>query len=103
MNRGFIICFVTIIIAGTVTPLTYGSDRIYDGTIVGIDPENENPIEITYRYSRRRNMTVAAKTCEELALDDLYVGMNVKWTSLGGSVVFVVGSIPENPSVEAPP
>jgi len=102
MNKGVIILFVTVIIVGVGTPLISASDRIYDGTIIGINPDKEHPVEITYRYSRRRNMTTAAGICDELKLDDLKLGMAVKWTSLGGGLNLIVGPIPETPHDETP-
>jgi len=102
MNKGVIILFVAVIIGSVVTPLTSASDRIYDGTIVGITPDNERPVEITYRYSRRRNITVTARICDGLTLDDLEMGMAVKWTSLGGGLYMIVGPIPETPHDEPP-
>jgi len=91
-----------VIIGGVVTPLISASDRIYDGTITGIDPDRERPVEITYSYSRRRNITIAAGICDELALDNLKLGMVVKWTSLGGGISLIVGPIPEIPHGETP-
>ena len=102
MNKGVIILFVVVIIGCVVTPLTSASDRIYDGTIVGINHDNELPVEITYRYSRRRNITVTAGICDGLSLDDLKMGMAVKWTSLGGGLYMIVGPIPETPHNEPP-
>ena len=102
MSKGVIILFVAVIIVGVVTPLISASDRIYDGTIIGINPDKEHPVEITYRYSRRRNITTAAGICDELTLDDLKVGMAVKWTSLGGGLTLIVGPLPEIPHDETP-
>jgi len=102
MNKGVVILFVLLIMGGAVTPFTSASDRIYDGTIIGIHQDSKRPVEITYRYSRRRNITVAAGIYDEIVLDDLHIGMAVKWTSLDGGLALVVGSISEEPQDETP-
>ncbi|MGD2201286.1 MAG: hypothetical protein PVJ38_06635 [Candidatus Bathyarchaeota archaeon] len=86
-----------------ITPLTSASDRIYDGTIVGVNPEDVCPVRITYRYSRRRNKTVAASICDQLNLNDLMVGMAVKWMFLDIGEALIVGPIAETTSDEPPP
>lgn len=94
--------FVAVITSGLVTPLTSASDKTYDGTITDIDPEGAYPVKITYRYSRRRNASRVARICDGLALDDLEVGMAVKWTSLSRGRALIVGPLPENPPEEPP-
>ncbi|MCK4439199.1 hypothetical protein KAV47_08990, partial [Candidatus Bathyarchaeota archaeon] len=84
-------------------PLTFASDRIYDGTVVEIDSNGSHPVKITYYYSRRRNMTIRALLCDELCLDDVSVGMAVKWTSNEMGQAVIVGPIPERPHIEQPP
>lgn len=94
--------FVAVITSGLVTPLTSASDKTYDGTITDIDPEGAYPVKITYRYSRRRNASRVARIYDGLALDDLEVGMAVKWTSLSRGRALIVGPLPENPPEEPP-
>ncbi len=102
MKKGAMLLFVAVITSGLVTPLTSASDKTYDGTITDIDPEGAYPVKITYRYSRRRNASRVARICDGLALDDLEVGMAVKWTSLSRGRALIVGPLPENPPEEPP-
>jgi hypothetical protein len=102
MKKGAIILLVTVLISGVVTPLISASDKVYDGTITDIGPDGEYPVRITYRYSRRRNASRMAGLCDGLTLDDLHVGMAVKWTSLSGGRALIVGPLPEDPKEEPP-
>ncbi|NQT09128.1 hypothetical protein HQ586_08630 [Candidatus Bathyarchaeota archaeon] len=71
--------------------------------MVEIDPDSSHPVKITYYYSRRRNMTIRALLCDELYLDDVSIGMAVKWTSNEMGQAVIVGPIPERPHIEQPP
>lgn len=93
---------VAVITSSLVTPLTSASDKTYDGTITDIDSDAAYPVKITYRYSRRRNASREASLCEGLTLDDLEVGMAVKWTSLSGGRALIVGPLPEDPPEVSP-
>ena len=103
MNRRHILALLFIATNIFMIPLTFASDRIYDGTVVEIDPGNSHPVKITYYYSRRRNMTIRALLCDQLRLDDVSVGMAVKWTSDEMGQAVIVGPIPERPHIEQPP
>jgi len=102
MNRRHMLALLFVATNIIMIPLTFASDRVYDGTVVEIDPEGCRPVKITYYYSRRRNSTTNALLCDGLRLDDVAVGMAVKWTCNEMGQAVIVGPIPERPHVEPP-
>ncbi len=96
MKRLPLILAVTILTAFLVTPIP-ASEPIYEATVVGIDPEKTCPVDITYRFSRRRNMTREAYLGEEVHLGSLAVGMTVRWTPLPDDKAVIVGPTSSSP------
>ena len=105
MKGRHILALLFIAINIFMIPLTFASDRTYDGTIVEVDADRSHPVKITYYYSRMRNMTISALLCDELCPEDVRVGMAVKWTCNEKGQAVVVGPIPERqqPETPAPP
>ena len=88
---------ISLILISLLTTMVYAEELSYDGKIIDIDPDSDYPVKITYRYSKRRNMTRQAVLCEDLTLNDVRVGMSVKWVSYQWQYAQIVGPIPENP------
>jgi hypothetical protein len=98
-----LILAVTILTAFLVTPIA-ASDAIYEATVAGIYPEKECPVEITYRFSRRRNMTREAILGEGVYLGSLTVGKTVQWKPLPDDKAVIVGpTSPTPPPVDPGP
>ncbi len=90
MKRLPLIFAVTILTTLLVTPIT-ASEAVYEATVASIDPEKVYPVEITYRFSRRRNMTREAVLGEEVYLGSLAVGKTVQWKPLPDDKAVIVG------------
>ncbi len=97
MKKLSLILAVTILTSLLVTSAT-AADAIYEATVASIDPEKECPVEITYRFSRRRNMTREAIIGEGVYLGSLTVGKTVQWKPLPDDKAVIVG-----PTSPAPP
>jgi hypothetical protein len=97
MKKLPLILAVTILTTLLVTP-TAASDAIYEATVTSVDPKKEWPIEITYRFSRRRNITREAIPGEGVYLGSLKVGKTVQWKALPDDKAVIVG-----PTSPAPP
>ena len=89
---------ISLILISLLTTQVYAEEQAYDGTITNIDPDSDFPVKITYRYSKRRNMTRQAVLCKDLTLSDVSVGMSVKWVSYQWQYAMIVGPIPESSS-----
>ena len=89
---------ISLILISLLTTQVYAEEQTYDGTIIDIEPGSDYPVKITYRYSKRRNMTRQAILCEDLTLSDVKVGMSVKWSSYQWQYALIVGPIPDSPS-----
>ena len=96
MKRLPLILAVTILTAFLVTPIP-ASEAIYEATVVGIDPEKICPVDITYRFSRRRNMTREAYLGEDVHLGSLAVGKTVQWKPLPDDKAVIVGPTSSSP------
>ncbi len=97
MKKLHLILAVTILTTLLVTP-TVASDAIYEATVTSIDPKKEYPVDITYRFSRRRNITREAILGEGVYLDSLTAGKTVQWKPLPDDKAVIVG-----PTTPAPP
>ncbi len=95
MKRLPLILAVTMLTTLLVTPTT-ASEVIYEASVASIDPEKEYPVCITYRFSRRRNMTREAVLGEDVYLGSLTVGKTVLWKPLPDDKAVIVG--PTSPS-----
>ena len=89
---------ISLILISLLTTQVYAEEQAYDGTITNIDPDSDFPVKITYRYSKRRNMTRQAVLCKDLTLSDVSVGMSVKWVSYQWQYAMIVGPIPQSSS-----
>ena len=89
---------ISLILISLLTTQVYAEEQAYDGTITNIDPDSDYPVKITYRYSKRRNMTRQAVLCKDLTLSDVSVGMSVKWVSYQWQYAMIVGPIPQSSS-----
>jgi len=100
MKRLPLILAVTMLTTLLVTPTT-ASEAVYEATVASIEPEKECPVEITYRFSRRRNMTREAVLGEDVYLGSLAVGKTVQWKPLPDDKAVIVGptssSLPKTP------
>jgi hypothetical protein len=104
MKKIPLILAVTMITTLLVTPTT-AADAIYQATVARIDPKKECPVEITYLFSRRRNMTREAILGEGVSLGSLTVGKTVQWKPLPDDKAVIVGpaSPTPPPTVDAEP
>ena len=96
MKKLSLILAVTILTTLLVTPAT-AAEMIYEATVASIDPEKECPVEITYSYSRRRNMTREAILGECVYLGSLTVGKTVQWKPLPDDKAVIVGPTSPTP------
>lgn len=96
MKKLPLILAVTILTTLFVTPATV-ADTIYEATVASIDPEKECPVDITYRFSRRRNMTREAILGEGVYLGSLTVGKTVQWKALPDDKAVIVGPTSPTP------
>jgi len=102
MKRLPLMLVVTMLTTLLVTPAT-GSEAVYEATVASIDPEREYPLCITYRFSRRRNMTREAVLGEDVYLDSLAVGKTVRWNPLPDGKAVIVGPTSSPPSTTPEP
>ena len=96
MKRLPLILAVTMLTTLLVTPTT-ASEAVYEATVASIEPEKECPVEITYRFSRRRNMTREAVLGEDVYLGSLAVGKTVQWKPLPDDKAVIVGPTSSSP------
>jgi len=96
MKKLPLILAVTMLTTLLVTPTT-ASEAVYEATVASIEPEKECPVEITYRFSRRRNMTREAVLGEDVYLGSLAVGKTVQWKPLPDDKAVIVGPTSSSP------
>ncbi len=100
MKKLPIILAVTMLTSILVTSAG-ASDPIYEAIVTSVDPEKECPVEITYRFSRRRNMTREAILGEGVYIGSLTVGKIVQWKPLPDDRAVIVGLTSHTPPLTA--
>ncbi|MBN2336440.1 hypothetical protein JXL21_12855 [Candidatus Bathyarchaeota archaeon] len=103
MKKLSLLLIVTVAISCLVTPQFARSACTYDATVLNIDPDEDYPVEITYKYSRRRNATREAGLGEGVYLSGLSVGQTVQWQALAGDKAVIVGPVSDPPAPPSTP